>query len=109
LSAYTIDTRRIAERVAVVNTRHSLFGKLGCRLATSRTIELSEIGGHPDHESVQSLIPDWRIVYRFRDDFRFTDIHHQPILIDVISQLTGSALASTILQCRPAPVPSVKN
>jgi len=55
LSAYTIDTQRIAERVAVVNTRHALFGKLDCRLSTSRSIELSEIGGHPNLANVRQI------------------------------------------------------
>jgi hypothetical protein len=55
LSAYTVDTRRIAERVAVVNTHRALFGKLGCRLATRRSIELSEIGGHPNLANVRQI------------------------------------------------------
>jgi hypothetical protein len=42
---YTMNIQKIAERVAVVNTRRALFGKLGCRLATRRQHRTGEDGG----------------------------------------------------------------
>jgi hypothetical protein len=39
-----MNIQKIAERVAVVNTRRALFGKLGCRLATRRQHRTGEDG-----------------------------------------------------------------